>query len=207
MVNLPLTQKGINDWARAFGYAHRKKPWMIERIKNASTVSQSQSKMWLVSELSKLNLKLDNVAILGGWFAHIITPLLIEDLRVGRIFNYEIDRDVKDLSYKFNNRYINPERFKTKERDVMMTPVHSINFDLVINTSCEHMFNMSHFKKLNDLNCVYALQSTDDDQYDDHINCIENEDELVRQSELNLIYFKGRKKLENGMTRFMVIGK
>lgn len=207
MVNLPLTQKGINDWARAFDYAHRTKPWMIERIKHASTVSQSQSKMWLVSELSKLNIKRDNVALLGGWFAHIITPLLLEELRVGKVYNYEIDRDVKDLSYKFNNRYINPERFKTKERDVMMKPLHDINFDLVINTSCEHMFNMSHFRSLNSLDCVYVLQSTDNDEYDDHINCVKDETELADQAELTQVYFKGSKLLDNGMTRFMVIGK
>lgn len=207
MVTFPLTQKGINDWARAFDYIHREKPWMMERVKHSSTVSQTQSKMWLVSELCKLNLKKDNIAILGGWFAHIITPLLIENLKVGKIYNYEIDRDVKDISYKFNNRYINPERFKTKQRDVMIDKVHNINFDIVINTSCEHMFKMSHFKNINNLNCVYALQSTNDDQYEDHINCVENEDELVKQSGLELIYFKGRKELENGMTRFMVIGK
>ena len=85
MVNIPLQPNSINDWARAFDFANREKQWMIQRIKHASTVSQSQSKLWLTEEIIKLNLNLDQVALLGGWFAHIITPLLIENARAGLI--------------------------------------------------------------------------------------------------------------------------
>ena len=70
------------------------------------------------------------------------------------------------------------------------------------------MFPMSYFKEMNkNDNYVYALQSTDDEQYDDHINCVKDENELAEQANIKQIYFKGSKVLENGMTRFMVIGR
>jgi len=211
MVNIPLQPNSINDWARAFDFANREKQWMIQRIKHASTVSQSQSKLWLTEEIIKLNLNLDQVALLGGWFAHIITPLLIENARAGLVVNFEMDRDAKDLSYKFNNHYSITQRFKAVEKNVMLkklNPRDKYKFNLIINTSCEHMFPMSYFKEMNkNDNYVYALQSTDDEQYDDHINCVKDENELAEQANIKQIYFKGSKVLENGMTRFMVIGK
>jgi hypothetical protein len=67
---------------------------------------------------------------------------------------------------------------------------------------------MKKFKELNPaLNPIYILQSTNDTKYDDHINCVNTADELAKQSNINEVYFSGSKVLDNGMTRFMVIGK
>ena len=210
---LTLSPAAVNDWARTFHFVAKYKPWINDRLKDASTISQVQSKTWIITELSKLNLQTNNVALLGGWFAHIITPLLLEKIKAGRVTNYEIDRDAKKISYKFNNRYIKQDRYFAVEKNIMLNKIYDSNrlerkFDLIINTSCEHMFPMKRFLNLNsEMDCVYALQSTNLDIYDDHINCVKNEDELIEQSGLNLIYFKGKKVLENGMTRYMVIGK
>ena len=54
---------------------------------------------------------------------------------------------------------------------------------------------------------LFVLQSTDDDQYDDHINCVSNAEELADQADLVDVKYSGSKKLDNGMTRFMVIGR
>ena len=82
-------------------------------------------------------------------------------------------------------------------------------FDLIINTSCEHMFPMWKFIEINPhlIGNLFVLQSTNAKEFDDHINCVENENELVEQSMLSTILYKGKKKLSNGMDRFMVIGK
>jgi hypothetical protein len=82
-------------------------------------------------------------------------------------------------------------------------------FDLIINTSCEHMFPMWKFRELNPqmLDRLFILQSTNAREFEDHINCVDSEDELIDQAMLGTILYKGRKKLSNGMTRFMVIGK
>ena len=98
--------------------------------------------------------------------------------------------------------------YECKMHDVMYKPIVTANFDLVINTSCEHMYPMSRFRKLNgNKDYLYALQSTDDDQWDDHINCVSGPDELSEQAELVDIMYSGTKELDNGMKRFMVIGR
>ena len=79
---------------------------------------------------------------------------------------------------------------------------------MIINFSCEHMYYMKKIKELNPaLNPIYVLQSTNETKYDDHINCVKDEKELTEQGDLTEIYFSGSKVLDNGMTRFMVIGK
>ena len=83
-------------------------------------------------------------------------------------------------------------------------------FDVLINTSCEHMFPMRRFRELNTElsgNPIYVLQSTNEDEYDDHINCVNGPEELAEQAELTDIMYSGTKILDSGMKRFMVIGK
>ena len=65
---------------------------------------------------------------------------------------------------------------------------------------------LSTFKRGNQ-NWFYVLQSTNETKYDDHINCVNSPEELVNQANLKQVLYKGSKVLDNGMTRFMVIGK
>ena len=53
---------------------------------------------------------------------------------------------------------------------------------------------------------LYVLQSTDDEQWDDHINCVSGPKELAEQAHITDIRYSGTIKLDNGMNRFMVIG-
>jgi hypothetical protein len=96
----------------------------------------------------------------------------------------------------------------------MFEPVFNIKYkskpDMIINTSCEHMFPMTRFKKLNRgffNDVVYVLQSTNEDKYEDHINCVSGPEELAEQAEFVDVMYSGTKTLDNGMERFMVIGR
>ena len=81
------------------------------------------------------------------------------------------------------------------------------NYDLIINTSCEHMYPMKKIKELNpDLKAWFVLQSTNENKFEDHINCVNSAEELAQQSEMKEVLYQGEKLLNNGMTRFMVIG-
>ena len=68
---------------------------------------------------------------------------------------------------------------------------------MVINCSCEHMYPMSKFRELSNTgvnsNALYVLQSSDDTQYDDHINCVKDADELAEQANLIDIMYAGEK--------------
>ena len=207
---IKLTPEMCNNWSRTFDQVHTQLPWMSKRIVNATTVSQAESKLWLIEELKKFKNEVNDVALLGGWFAHIISPLLIDELDVSSIRNYEIDRDAIHISVKFNRRFKHTI-YNTSQRNIMTQslPKDYIH-DTIINTSCEHMFPMKKFKDLNPHlanDQLYVLQSTNDDSYEDHINCVSSPEELAKQADIPEIYYKGSKVLANGMTRFMVIGR
>ena len=210
---LKFTPEMSNNWFRTWTETQKQRPWAYKRLLDASTQSQMESKLWLATELININIKPKNVALLGGWFAHIITSLLIDELNVNSVTNFEIDDDAHFISFKFNRRYKETEKYRSIRRNIMIDSLSGVKpykkWDLIINTSCEHMFPMWKFRELNPQlkSSWYVLQSTDDDQYDDHINCVKSSEELADQAQLVDILYSGSKILSNGMKRFMVIGR
>ena len=195
-----------NDWKQAAADVKKDYPHQFRRILDSSTSSQLQSKLWIVDVLLTLHLQRDKVALMGGWFANYITELLI-DIGVGSVHNFEIDEDAKNISYKYNKRHKDDGKYQCSIKDVMMQIMEE-DFNLVINSSCEYMYPMQKFRELNpELDCYYVLQSTDEEQYDDHINCVKSEEELALQANISDVLYSGHIKLDNGMNRFMVIGK
>jgi len=204
---IKYTSEMANDWSKTWYDTKFEKPWAFKRLLDSSTSSQMQSKLWLTTELQKLNLYHKKVAIIGGWFAHYITPLLIDNLKVDLVHNYDIDEDARLISCEFNKRYKKEGKYKVYEKNVFIDTIEE-HYDMIINTACEHMFPMKKIKELNPaLDAILVLQSTSETKYDDHINCVSSAEELSKQANLKEIYFSGSKVLHNGMTRFMVIGK
>jgi len=207
------TPEIANDWKSVWASIGTEMTHCGRRVRDASTSSQLQCKLWIVNELSELALFPKSVVLLGGWYANFIVPLLLEH-GVSYIHNFEIDPDVKKLSYKFNKSHKENETYKCYLNNVMFDPIFNIKFknkpDMIINTSCEHMFPMTKFKQLNRgffNDVAYVLQSTNEDKYEDHINCVSGPEELAEQAGFVDIMYSGTKTLDNGMERFMVIGK
>ena len=210
MVNyIQYTPELANDWKQASADVRKDYPHQFRRTLDASTASQLESKLWVVDELYKLPDSIERlrVALLGGWFANFITPLLIDNLNASTVFNYEIDNDAKEISYKYNKRYKDSNKYQCSIKDIMMKTLED-DFDIIINCSCEHMYPMTKFYEWNPKlqDPLYVLQSTDDDQYDDHINCVGSPEELADQAKIAEVLYSGTKVLPNGMNRFMVIG-
>ena len=212
MEYLKYTPEMARDWKNATNYA---KGYLHKRVLDSMNESQLVSKMWLVQELLNLNIKPINISLLAGWFAQYTVPLLIDNFKtIEWIENFEMDRGIKNVAYKFNKRYKDDKKYKVSIKNVMfdnLVSLSSPNFDTVINCSCEHMYPMSKFKELLNTgvnsNALYVLQSSNATEYDDHINCVEDADELAEQANLMDVMYAGEKFLANGMTRFMVIGR
>ena len=212
MEYLKYTPEMARDWKNAINYSEG---YLRKRVLDSMNESQLISKMWLVQELLNLNIKPINISLLAGWFAQYTVPLLIDNFKtIEWIENFEMDRGIKNVAYKFNKRYKDDKKYKVSIKNVMfdnLVSLSSPNFDTVINCSCEHMYPMSKFRELSNTgvnnNTLYVLQSSDDTQYDDHINCVNDADELAEQANLIDVMYAGKKLLPNGMIRFMVIGK
>ena len=212
MEYLKYTPDMAKDWKNAINASEG---YLRKRVADSMNESQLISKMWLVEELSNLNVKPVNISLLAGWFAQYIVPLLYDNIEsIEWIENFEMDRDIKRVAYKFNTRYKKDNKYKVSIKNVMFGNLISLSsptFDTVINCSCEHMYPMSKFKELKNTgvndDALYILQSSNDTQYDDHINCVNDADELADQANLAEILYAGERLLPNGMTRFMVIGR
>ena len=200
------------DWKNAINASEG---YLRKRVADSMNESQLVSKMWLVQELLNLNIKPINISLLAGWFAQYTVPLLIDNFKtIEWIENFEMDRGIKNVAYKFNKRYKDDKKYKVSIRNVMFGNLISLSsptFDTVINCSCEHMYPMSKFRELKntgvDDNALYVLQSSNDTQHDDHINCVNDADELAEQANLIDVMYAGKKFLPNGTIRFMVIGR
>jgi len=225
-VNLQFTPELANDWKNAMlasselnaGNYH----YMTRRVLDSMNASQLESKLWLVETLEKLDVQPKRVALLAGWFAQYIVPLMFDTFpECEWIENFEIDHDVSPISYKFNKRYKEENRYKINMRNVMIKPLKFIQnpnapiskedvYDVIINCACEHMYPMWKFRELNNAvqkNPLFVLQSSDDDQHEDHINCVQSEEELIDQARIKHVMYSGSKMLSNKSTRFMVIGR
>ena len=233
-----FTTEVCDDWKALFqkiSSSNNEYHHLAKRVLDSQTASQLESKLWIINELMNaleerklkifkdpyLNMKetVDelfrpkNIVLLGGWYAQFSVELLITHLKPDFIQNYEIDRDAKNISLRFNQRYKDKDKYSCDVKDIMWEKFvereeERIIYDLIINTSCEHMFPMTRFYSLNKFKNypLYVLQSTDDDQYDDHINCVSSLDEFIEQAKITEVLYSGERKLSNGMKRFMVIG-
>ena len=215
MEYLKFTPELAHDWKNALSSSE---PYLLKRVLDSMNQSQLESKLWIIQELIKLEIKPKRVAILAGWYAQYIAPLLYDNFESLQFAeNYEIDQDVKRLSYKFNKRLKEDKKYLITIRNVMFDRIHAswheghqLNVDTIINCACEHMYPMWKFRELNKpvlRNPIYVLQSSDDDQYSDHINCVNSEEELIDQAGIKEVMYSGAKFLSNKSTRFMVIGR
>ena len=207
MEYLKFTPELANDWKNALSSSE---PYVFKRVMDSMNQSQLESKLWIIQELIKLEIKPKRVAILAGWYAQYIVPLLYDNFEsLEFVENYEIDQDVKRLSYKFNKRLKEDKKYRTLITNVMFDRIQS-GMDTIINCACEHMYPMWKFRELNESfqkNPLYILQSSNDEQHEDHINCVNSEEELIDQARIKDVMYSGSKILSNKSTRFMVIGK
>ncbi len=204
-----------NNWSRALSSVAKRNTWAAKRVEQSMTSSQLESKLWLSSELYKVQPEsFKNAIIVGGWYCHFLTEALINNNNVKFICNYDICKDSQLISYRFNRRFKDEGKYIASSRNIFTMLLEGKQrqkglIDLVINPSCEHMFHMKrikdkHFQKTRPM---FVLQSTDEEKYDDHINCVYSTDELAEQAGLIDVVYAGEKILSNGMKRFMVIGR
>lgn len=197
--------------------------------------NQLQSKKWLIQELENIvsHLQPIRAQIYGGWFGFPLIDILLSKCEFEYIENIDIDEkaivlfrriaELRGYSEKSNPRLIGTID------DVNNRSEREWNTDLVINTSSEHMSPLPQLMKGKKYRtslclsreilpgrrtpergvkgpCLFALQSNNMFHIDDHINCVNSEDELVENSGLEDIKYKGALDMPNGYKRFMVIG-
>lgn len=205
------------EYAKMLKWFQHNHPDKMDRFIESVSPNQIESKQWLASEMEgyylewALNRQEEiHIEMIGGWFGW---PLLqyINKLPIDTVRN--VDKD--EFSIKTFQKYasfFNPMfECVSVGRDIMDLREENAGRQVkwVINTSCEHMppvqellKNRGYIKE----KVVFFLQSNNKRDEEDHINCVDSEDELVEQAGLTKVYYKGSMDFGN-YKRFMAIGK
>ena len=140
---------------------------------------------------------IERINIVGGWYGNTIIPLIDKFLKYKKINFYEIDDTALSIA---QNIYF-PER-----HDItwILADATKLEFNgndkLTINTSCEHMMPLNIQKG------YVALQSNDYGDVEEHLNCVNSPEELIKQYELEKVWFSDTKNYKN-YSRFIIIGR
>jgi hypothetical protein len=193
---------------------------------NADCFSRGQleSKIWLVKELSNLNIDLGTVFLCAGWYATLATMLFESNIKVDKVRSFDIDESCVDIAETFNKPWFVDEwRFKSITQDIMDIDYNEHTWqywsnannrmsypitdkpNTVINTSCEHIEDFAEWYDLIPDGKLVILQNNNFFEVDEHVNCVNDLDHFASQSPLTEILYDNELKLPN-YTRFMRIG-
>lgn len=196
------------DWSDVFVEIGRKYPHRFEDFAQSFAENQWSSKTWMIEQLKihdvsdQRNLKF---TIMGSWYGTLLVPLIRQSFKnVKEIVMIDYDEETLELA-KFVNRFNDPNLIKYVQKDLNFD-YDRIENDVIINTSCEHMYPMKDF----DIKGLCVFQSNNFRKELAHINCVDSVEELIEQSGLTQIDYKGERqfhKWETFSKRFMVIGK
>tara|TARA_B100000925_G_scaffold66422_1_gene45297 strand:- start:9006 stop:9689 length:684 start_codon:yes stop_codon:yes gene_type:complete len=197
-------------------YPHRAKDFVESFISN-----QINCKIWLVTELKNIlerkGITAKRITIMGCWYGNIMAPLLLDNIEgLEQIDLIDMDEDALLIGRKFLQKRMDDGKVKINfmTKDVNFDEFDDFYTQVVINTSCEHMYPMSSVIFRNDKDVIYCLQSNDMHEIREHVNCVSSPEELAQQSAIEKIYYRGVHEHKAAIdlkretyNRFMVIGK
>jgi hypothetical protein len=201
-----------------------------ESIKDAFSKGQVTSKVWLIETMQKLvtpGTRYNNIVIIGGWYGHL-THYLKDKIEYDNFYNidpHEFNSYIGRENFNHGNKkyhvssatiesvnyaqgagyqipigdYDTAQNFK-----FTITDHKTVNPDLVINTSCEHM-NDNWYNQLPSGKLI-ALQTNNlRNIAPDHFNCIDSISDMDTKYPMSKVLFQGELDITVGK-RFMKIG-
>ncbi len=168
---------------------------------------QIACKTWLLDELHRTyGGDYRSVWVLGGWYG-VLSALFAEDqrYRIDGIVSYDIDSACEEVAECLNREGAMSGSFKARTADMLKLDYASGTPDLIINTSCEHLEDVSAWLDLIPHGTRLVLQSNNYFGEPDHFNCASSLEEFKAQAPISNIDYEGELALKN-YTRFMLIG-
>ena len=180
-------------------------------IITATNDAQLASKEWLVNNLIKyldtkhLTFPLRDVLIMGSWYGltgAVLRQHISDDVK---IWNVDSDPLCADFGYKLQHH---ENTIHVTDDAIEYYFDRADAFQLIINTSCEHMEEEDIRMILNSkpIDTIACFQSNNYHNEAEHINTHNSLDEFVESLQLASVYYKGEMKPSEDYTRYMVIG-
>jgi hypothetical protein len=178
---------------------HKKNVPGVETFIESFRPNQIKCKSWLVEHIANTNAAFDKVLVVGSWNSVLLYELMQENCDVGWYDFLDNDKkvhthrdiyfDLNKINKNYNSILYNADDFSDFE-----------DYDLIINTSCEHMKPMPVVH-----GPLYALQSNNYTTIKEHINCVNSTKELKDQYNINQIVYEDECDMGH-YKRFMVLG-
>ena len=175
--------------------------------------NQVASKMWLAeSLLASAGPAYPRVQILGGWVG-VLGAVLLHDPRftIGSIESVDIDPGCAPIAEALNATHVRAGRYAARTAD-MLTLDYGVSagsgdrFDLVINTSCEHLADFGGWYDRIPAGQLLVLQSNDYFACGEHVNCVADLAAFRVQAPMRDVLFAGQRAMRR-YVRFMLIGR
>mgnify|MGYP001161219914 FL=1 len=185
-------------------------PSYFQSFEDSVSQGQFESKIWLMKELSKISMKEFEplkIDIIGSWFAFPLIEMLSKLYKIDQIDLYDIDENCHKVVAQYLNHF--DYDFKVVQFGDYFERKDLRRRHIVINTSSEHMPNVvecQRYYKNYPENPLLVLQSNNYFQLDEHTNCVNDENELIKNNSIERVYYKGKNPLPL-YDRFMVIGR
>ena len=180
-------------------------------IITATNDAQLASKEWLVNTLTDylnpkyLTFPLRDVLVMGSWYGLtgvVLRQHISDDVK---IWNVDSDPLCADFGYKLDHH---ENTIHVTEDAIEYYFDRADAFQLIINTSCEHMEveDVQMILKSKPIDTIACFQSNNYHKEAEHINTHNSLDEFVDSLQLASVYYKGEMKPSEDYTRYMVIG-
>ena len=184
-------------------------------IINAVNSAQVQSKEWLVNKLKPfLNEEhlpdgLRDVIVMGAWYG--ITGLLLREYIDHDVNIWNIDSDPMCEVYgkKLQQNIPSCEYNLFHTEDALEYYFDRYDaYQLIINTSCEHMDNedLNLMLSMKPAKTLVCLQSNNFHKEPEHINTHNSLEEFIKSLNLVRVFWAGTLKPSDEYERYMVIG-
>lgn len=170
--------------------------------------NQMTSKRWLVEKLlGATGGELGRVCILGGWYG-VLGAMLLHDprFRIERVRSVDMDPTCEDIARSLNRTHAEAGRFEFQLANMYEIDFPKGAFDLIVNTSCEHLETIDKWFERIPSGTLLTLQSNNYFGIDGHVNCVDDIEQFKQQVPLSETLFEGELELKN-YTRFMLIGR
>jgi len=184
---------------------------MYKVDKDAWSSGQIGSKQWLCEKLEPIIATECNyspkIALLGGWYGMTAFLLLNRNnIDIKYIRSFDLDPTCEAIADMINENWVfDSWKFKAMTGDI--NSIDFSEFDIIINTSTEHIDGRDWFDKLHN-DQIIAIQSNNM-PHDDHIFVMETLKDFQNEFPLNNLY-SGELKFKYPtwkFSRWMNIGK
>ncbi|MFI4903265.1 MAG: hypothetical protein ACHP91_07610 [Burkholderiales bacterium] len=180
----------------------------VPRLGAAFNRNQAASKQWLLRALREsAGTAFPRVLVLGGWFG-VLGAMLLHDRRfaIEHLVSVDIDPGCAPVAESLNATHVRDGRFAARTADMLELDYGAQPFDLVINTSAEHLHEVDRWYSRVPAGQLAVVQSNDYFACAEHVNCVADLAALRAQVPMREVLFAGEQAMRR-YVRFMLIGR